>query len=415
MASIFRRFHRKELFLIFLFFVLFLLLRSLHFAESLNFSYDQAAWSTRALEIYRNSELTLVGPEYSLDVAGRKIFQGPATYYFLILFLVPARFDPVFASYLFTIFAGLSVFPLFFGSKFLFGRKGAVLITAFYVLFPLFVDYTRFLWNGNFIVAVSAFIIFFLGLFYKTGRRLFVFLAFLTGGILVQMHYLFLIVLAGLGIFLFLQKRLILQNFFVLIFGFLLGLISHILFEARNGFYTFKTLLIYAKNYRQLVSGSGFENHYFLVLSVFVFLLAVFLFKKFIDRKVLVSVVLILSFVDLFLYLPKPSHGFGMSENWSYPDEVKTYEIIRSKNISNYNIANLVYDTKATVQKYLHAKDDIKNEGGNYETNKYLFVISRNLENFNDFPYEVKYFFPHETVGEWEINEAYNLFLLERL
>ena len=404
-----------EFVLIILLLSLFLLIRFLHFRESLNFSLDQSVWSSRALAIYRNREVTLVGPEYSLNVQGRRIFQGPFTYYLLILFLVPFKFNPVSASYLFTIFAGFATIPLFFGTKFLLGKKGAVLISIAYVLFPLFVDHSRFLWNGNFLLSLSVFTIFFLGLFYKTNKSLFLIPSFFIAGLSVQLHYLFLIVCALLFVFLFLIKRLNVRIFSISVFAVLLGSFPQILFELRNNFYTFRTLLIYVKNYQQVIAGGSIASHYLLVILPFALLFTAFFLRRKINQQVIAATILILSTLDIFLYLPMPEHGFGMSENWGYPEEEKVYETIRSQNLTNYNIANLVYDTKATAQKYLHQKDGVIIENGNYETNKYLFVISKDLENFNNFPYEVKYFFPFKVNGVWQINESYELFLLERL
>ena len=103
-----------------------------------------------------------------------------------------------------------------------------------------------------------------------------------------------------------------------------------------------------------------------------------------------------------------------MVENWDYPSEFKTYQIIRSQHLPNYNIANLAYDTLAQVQKYLHRKDGIILQFDDYRTNKYLFVITATTHFMNNPAYEVNTFKPSRLVKTWPINDYYSLYLLER-
>ena len=82
--------------LIILFFiVLFIFIRSLNFAEHLNFSFDQAWGATRVFEIWKNKEINLVGPGSSIVVRGKQILQGSINYYYNLIFLLLGKFDPI--------------------------------------------------------------------------------------------------------------------------------------------------------------------------------------------------------------------------------------------------------------------------------------------------------------------------------
>ena len=119
---------KSEIILLFLFLCLFIGIRTVNFTEYLNFSFDQAWSSTRVLEIWRNKEITLVGPGSSIVVNGKQILQGSINYYFNLIFLLLGNFDPIISSYLFMLFAGLMIIPLYLGVRYLFNKNVAFFI-----------------------------------------------------------------------------------------------------------------------------------------------------------------------------------------------------------------------------------------------------------------------------------------------
>src|SRR3989344_5057007 len=132
-----------------------ILIRSVNYSEHLNFSFDQAWTSTRALEIWRNKEMTLVGPGSSIVTGGKQILQGSINYYFLLVFLLLGNFEPLISSYLFMIFTALMIIPLFYGVKLLFNQKAAILIISLYSLLPLYIDFSSFFYDWcNFAVSL---------------------------------------------------------------------------------------------------------------------------------------------------------------------------------------------------------------------------------------------------------------------
>ena len=116
----------------------------------------------------------------------------------------------------------------------------------------------------------------------------------------------------------------------------------------------------------------------------------------------------------LFIYIPVPTHGYGMPNNWNFPDEQKAEEIIIKNKPVNFNVANLIYDPQAAVQKYLLKKDNIE-FNDNYLSNDYLFILSTPKDYLSDPAFEIKNLQPAEQIGVWKINDYYNLYLAHRL
>ncbi|MEK9169930.1 MAG: hypothetical protein AAB788_04260, partial [Patescibacteria group bacterium] len=81
--------------------ILFIAIRSLHFVPALNFSFDQGNGFTRILEMWKNKEITLVGPGSSISADNKLLLQGSILYYFTLIFAVPGKFDPIVSSYIF--------------------------------------------------------------------------------------------------------------------------------------------------------------------------------------------------------------------------------------------------------------------------------------------------------------------------
>lgn len=363
------KFDLGELLIPAIFILFYIIIRSIYFADSLNFSTDQANFSLRALEIWKNKEVTLIGPAISLQLNGREIFQGGAIYYFQLLFLLIGSFDPLKASYAFMIFSALSIIPLYFGMKWLSNKAAALTLIIIYTLFPLFIIHTKFLWNPNFQLALLPYSIFFLGLYARSKSTGYLFITGLTLGFITQFHYQGVIVIL-LSLIILKNIHLTWKDALILLVGIIFGLGNLILFELRNQFYNTKTFFLYLQNFfsfSQKNSGSILKNpHYFLSILLMIYVLVLFFFKNRINRETNILIFAGLSILSLSIFIQKPVQGYGMAKDWYYHDEVKVYELIRSNNIKDFNIANLIYDTKAAVQKYLHKKDDIAFDTENY-------------------------------------------------
>ncbi len=406
---------KREIIILLIFLILYIIIRSIHFSEYLNFSFDQGWGTTRLLEIWRNKVITLVGPGSSIVVHGKQILQGSINYYFPLIFLLLGNWDPIKSSYFFMLFSGLMIIPLYLGAKYLINHKSAFLIILIYSLLPLFIDFSRFFFGPGFQLSILPLMILFMGLYRKTKKIRYQFLAFFTAGILSQFHYTFFTVTAIILLWYFFQlgnkKKLIL----VAAGGFTLGFLPIIVFELKNDFYNIRVFIEYLRFARNPANFALLPHRYLSLSLILIILIASFL-KKYITNKLIIIAASILMLIDLIIYLPNPPHAFGMSENWNFLMEKKAYEIIKNqKNIKNYNIVNHIYDNKAVVVKFQMKRDGIKINYDDYYHEDYLYVISKTPDVFNDPAYELNTFKPNKKVGEWKLNDWYNLYLFQRL
>jgi len=416
LANLFGNGKKEEKVILVILIVAFVFIRSIHFSNYLNFSLDQATFSLKSLEIFKNKTITLIGPSVSLNFNGRHIFQSSFTYYFQLLFLMLGHFDPIYSSYLFMVFCALMIIPLYFGVKFLTNKNIATGTVIIYSLLPYFIDYTRFLWSTNFQISLMPGLLCLMGLF-KTKKNVIclLFISFYSA-LLIQIHYVFIPISFAILCYFLLTVNKKIYHASIYVLGHLLGLLPIFIFEIRNHFYNFNTAILFLKNYKQVLqSSSGELSHSFLPFSLFLIIIILSVANKIISSKVNILLALFLLTISISIYFKNPTNAFGMAKNWNYPDEKKVYDIIRGEKLNNYNIANLVYDTKANVQVYLHVKNGVKIENNNYETNKYLFVISKGSKYMQDGAYEVNRFRPSVEMKKWPINEVYTLYLLKRL
>lgn len=411
-----RLFSKQTLLLIF-FVLLFISIRSLYFKESLNFSADQGLFSLKAYQLFENRDFTLIGPTTSINFEGRQIFQGSVIYYLQLLFLLLANFDPSRASYFFMLFCSVMILPLFFGVKKLAGSRVAWMMVIVYSLLPYYIDYTRFLWNPNFQLALTPLVILSLGYYRENRNNLLLFLVGLLTGFLLLFHYQYLIILAGVFIYYLTQR--IGKNLLVLIGGFTAGFSPILLFEIRNSFYNLNTLYLYLvnlNNFENSSSGIGFTPHYFLSIGLFGLLVLLVLLKKYITKFIVYGAFLLLLIVSIYSYGLKPESGFGMKQGWNYELERSAFEIVKAQNLENFNITNLIYDTQASVQKYLITAQGLNQNIRPHGSNSYLFVIAHREKVIEEDPaHEITSFKPFEEVSRWELGDMYLLVLLRRL
>jgi 4-amino-4-deoxy-L-arabinose transferase-like glycosyltransferase len=412
---------RTELIILVIIFLLFIFLRSFHFSYFLNWSQDQAESGIAALKIWKEKKLTLIGPQISATYQGRLLFQGPATYYLFLLFLLLGQWDPVKASYFFMLFSGLMLFILYFGVKKLINKKAAWLAVLIYSFFPYYLNYTRFLWNSTLQFSLLPILIFLWANYKekKSAKNLFFLSVFL--GLLAQFHYQFVLVLLGFFGFL-LVKKVELKKIVIYIFGVAIGLSPLILFELKHQFYNTQTALLFLQNWSKVDKpGNATMPHYYLSLSFLLLITILLLFKNSINKlnkKFIVGLGLILFTISFLKNYQKPKQSYwAPAKFWNYPMEKKAYQIIKKTGLQkDFNVADLsYYNTKAAVIKYFLLRDGYRINYDDYYQNHYLFVISHNKEYEKALSYEVAFFKPRKLINQWQLNDYYQLYLFERI
>lgn len=417
---------KKEILLLLFFVAVFITLRSINFIQYLTFiGWDQAEHAILALEVSRNKDLVLIGPRVSaVSYQGRHIFLGSVMTYMMALFLSLGKWDPALASYVFMVFSGLMVIPLYYGVKWLISQRAAWVMVIVYTLLPYYLSYTRFLWNPNFQFALLPILFLFIGLYRKTNNSWFLFLISFWLGALLQLHYQFIISIILITLYYFVVKKEGLRKFLIYLGGLLVGVLPLLIFELRNQFYNINTLLLFYQHKNEL-DMRGNRNHYYLALSFVVLLGFMGLINNRIKRLNAKTLNIFLSFLFVFLFIfaaqitfVRPSTAFWSPiPNWNYLAEVKVYDIVKSQNLTDFNVTNQLYDPLAITQKYMMKRDNIKINYDEYYYNKYLFVVDKTgKEDYMENPgYEVRTFRPYKLLKTWAINDYYSMHLVERL
>jgi hypothetical protein len=400
-------------------FFFFLFVRLYRFSEVVNFSSDQALFSLKTVEIWEHKEITLIGPTFSVNVDGRYAFQGPAIYYFHLMFMLLGQWDPLWSSLFFVIYAGLMIFPLFLGTKWLVNTKAAYLMVLVYSFLPVLMEYTRFLWNPNFQLSLLPILILLMGKFKITQQKKWFIAVAIMVGFLLQFHYQFLFVMFGIFIYYFLFQKLTAKYLVLFLIGITIGFSPLLLFELRHQFYNAQTVLIFLKTLAQAKSvgatGVHFQVHYVLTVFFMSLLALTSLMKAKLNDRVIWLCGAILITWSLIMTVHQPSHAFGMPAHWNLLKEQRAAAIIEGQHLENFRVINLVYDTKAAVQTYLLIKNGVKQEYEDYINEDYLFVVSDEAELGRTQAYEFTTFSPKELKQTWTLDtQGHNLYLFQR-
>ncbi|MCL4390467.1 MAG: glycosyltransferase family 39 protein [Patescibacteria group bacterium] len=229
MSSIAKLFGNKKLWLL-LILILAAFLRFYKLPDYLQFLGDEGRDVLVVERMIVDHQWTLLGPTAS--VGG--FYTGPIYYYFMLPFLWIFNLSPVGPAVMAAIFGLATVVLVYLAGRKFFGEKAGLIAAFLVAVSPRMVDISRFSWNPNpvpFFALLTAFLL------YQRKSR-FTFLAGLSLGVLVQLHYMDLIFLPiiGLSLLLLFPWREWLVQIVLLAAGTMLGDSMFLLFELRHGF-----------------------------------------------------------------------------------------------------------------------------------------------------------------------------------
>ena len=412
-----KKYISKDTIIIFGFISLFILTRTVYYSNLFRFIYDQIASSTIVLELWQNKELSLLGPPMSLMIENRQVFFGGISYYIQMVFLLIGRWDPYWSTYAFMIFSSFMVIPLYFGVKKLINKNAAIFMLIIYSLMPFYIEGTTHLWNPYFQLALMPIFIYLIALFQEKKNYTLFLIISIYAGILFQLHYQFIIILIGLLIYYFVIRRL--NKWYALtgVIGLSIGVGNLIIFELRNNFYLFQTIILFLQNHQKIVSQP--MSDYYLMSILFLSIIPILWYtKKYISLRInIITFIILFGFAYHFAVVTAPDRNFP--KNWYYRDDRKIFQIIKSnyesEGIQNFNVFEF-YSATAATQKYYLKLNNIQINYNDYYNNPYLYVVYKSDEDFTIDPaYEINSFRPHEIVDTWQINNLYTLYLLKRV
>ncbi len=388
---------------------LFFFLRLYHLDLRLNFSMDQGMEMLRAWELWQHKTITLLGPSASPTFYGHQFFFGPITYYLLVIFGLVSNWDPFRASMLMTLVALAGMMFLYLTAKKLFNQKVAVLVAILFSVLPLTITYSIFLWNPNFLLGLVPIYLYCLVVALGKNNIYWYFLVGLLGGLCLQLHFQTILLLLFSVVWL-LVKKINFIYLIVAIFGFVVGYSPLIIFDIRNHFYNFLTMIEW------LGSGGNqkfsWQSYYLLALWPAGLLFLSWFLARIKNRLVLGVIILGLVLWSTVTVL-NANQGFGMPKDWHYVDLVKTAKLI-STHQKKYNIVNLLSgDTRFYSLRYLLTITTAPPLAvDHYKEAETLYVISNKSgeETVNDPVWEVDVFGGKKIEHEWQINKTIKLY-----
>lgn len=214
---------------------------------------------------------TFLGPTAS--VGG--FYLGPIYYWMAAPFLLLARFDPIGPAYLVAVVGVLTVFILYKFLKEAVGFGPAILAASLYAVAPLIVRYSRSSWNPNPLPFFALLLIYFLYLGIKNLKEkthsksyLYFLAAGAAFGVCVQLHYLATILLAITATVIIVNTNFRKWPLFFIFAssGFLITFSPFLLFEIKNDFPNFQTILEFVT--RGTTVGYKSTNYFWIISNV---------------------------------------------------------------------------------------------------------------------------------------------------
>lgn len=211
-----------------------LFLRLYRLSDYLQFLGDEGRDVLIVKRMIVDHQWTLLGP--SASVGG--FYIGPIYYYFMLPFLWLSNLDPVGPAVMTALFGLGAIILSYTLTKRLIGQRAALIAALLITISPKMVEISRFSWNPNpmpFFALLTGLLVYFST---RKFQKSFIFAAGVSVGIMLQLHYIDLIFLPILYLWIFLlsKKGNLLFSFFLATLGIVLGDSLFLLFELRHNF-----------------------------------------------------------------------------------------------------------------------------------------------------------------------------------
>lgn len=215
-----------------------LFLRLYHVSATMTFLEDEGRDLLVVHRMLDTGRPVLLGPQTSTG----NMYLGPLYYYLITPFLFLSGMNPLGPVIFIGVTGVLTAWLLYYLGSQWFGRSVGILSALMYALLPLPVIFTRNSWNPNLAPLIALLMLSSLVNIVRNKvlvKKDFFFLGLLAGA-LVQMHYMALLFLVGVGVALsyYLRRTLptLLRGSCIALIGFTLILSPFILFEIRNDY-----------------------------------------------------------------------------------------------------------------------------------------------------------------------------------
>lgn len=163
--------------------------------NTVQFLGDQGRDALIVSDIFRNGNLVFIGPVTSVG----NMYLGPLYYYFMLPFLFLTYPNPLGPVYAIGCLSLIAVFLIYYLGRRMFDEKTAVIATIFFGFNSIIAMFSRFSWNPNPAPLVAFLLIYSTYKAWTTHPKYWL-LVSVCFSIILQLHYLTLLTLAGAGI-----------------------------------------------------------------------------------------------------------------------------------------------------------------------------------------------------------------------
>ncbi len=170
-------------------------LRLYNLSGTLMFQGDQGRDALVVARIFQDFDLAFIGPVTSIG----NMYLGPFYYYFMLPFLwlsYPSPVGPAFGVALVNI---VTISLMYFLGKKMVGTRAAIWATFFFAFSQLAIFYARFSWNPNLSATFTLLTLFFAFQACQKSSKFWLWTA-IAAGLLLQLHYVNLIIVASVGL-----------------------------------------------------------------------------------------------------------------------------------------------------------------------------------------------------------------------
>lgn len=191
-----------------------------------------------------------LGPQTSTG----NMYLGPFYYYFIAPALVISNFHPIGPTALIAVTGVITTYLLYvLGSKW-FGKTAGLIAASLFAVMPAAVHMSRNSWNPNLMPFISTIFIYLAHTVVvekkQTVRNMLLLGVF--AGILVQLHYMSLVIYIPLSVFFIKSQdkdiKKITTNTAIALIGFALSLLPYIIFEVKNDFVNTNSVIRFIKS-----------------------------------------------------------------------------------------------------------------------------------------------------------------------
>lgn len=246
-------FLKRELIILFFLIIIGGFLRLYRLEDLMTYLGDEGRDMLIVMDIVKGVNFPFIGPPTSIA----ELYLGPLYYYFITPFAWAYGMNPI-GPTIFVVLLGIITIPLiYYVTKEIFNKNAGIIAAILYTISPLTVQFSRSSWNPNPLPFFSLLLILFLFKFWQKKQPKFLYLCIITFSIMLQLHYIVLLLIPFLIVLIALigRRNLNIKSILISLVIFFLFLSPLILFDLKHNFLNFQGILTIFKGR----AGEGFS------------------------------------------------------------------------------------------------------------------------------------------------------------